>query len=1116
MFWQEPPWPELAPFPWPPTKVNVGLSFDEKTGEQLLSYSLTPDLKQVMSINKTFTNTQSIKNLLPKNISEIYSQYMSKNLNSPNANFWDDLERAGISSDFIPVTVEETPLLIQSDSTQQQNYKTIEDQLRPLIAEYMIAPAPDRQKILDSISNSLRIFHHDHSFHYTNQNGLPTYHYLTPDYDGQGIDLITKTTRDGNVELNLWWLKNTVNLLPGSIISDKTGKLKYTTIFNHSSKITLMDINEQPHTLNVNTYDVLNDPILVQISTTCLGQRISETRRYIHNSVGQAITGDQVSGLATMNYDPIYTYQLPTYETLNVDDRLTKVTLGLEFSWENTHQKVIETSLVNNSNKTKGDFKPKRLLIWDGQPFDYEGIWNYIKDTWQNYLTGILLSIGTLVSIIKNPKKVIKSPLFLPLFSLTFVSLIGLIFGPVAVFSSASPFIIIGILTIIQDLLGANPNKAGAPFYLNKLEELPEGAKYPSASVVIPVYREPFNVLQATIAQAKKNIDLYNKISGASLANLVVLDDGFATLNSLEKDERLEFYKRAGVSVIARPPNKHGIFIRTGFFKKASNLNYAFALDKTIRETLVNSPETSENEVLEGLKKQEINNPNPQTRYDLLFTQGNILLGDNILFLDNDSYAPQESLLYSVHSLLRRPQVGFIQHASTPSNTNENFLTKVYSHSQIILWKVILKSRALYSPTGILGHNVAIRKSALADIVANSNEPGPWHEGRGADDLVPGLRMRTVGNKYYGILADLPFPDGGFKEGLPTAYTDLAGQLRRYGATATGSIFNPISSWLKEGIFRPEYLSILKDKNLSIPEKFNEIFWSQMGIQNLILMGILSTGAVLGLMGVEGNLGISFLLGGLFSTLFQMGMMIYLLITHSEGKLKFSDAVKAVIFVPMLYISLNFQNALGTGVDLFLSGAKTYGATKIRKSSEKLSSLDIIMNNKIQILAGLGSILLGVGNLFAMTYLGYSRNSLALGIFFIGFGLSFLFTPFIFENKGNIKDIIIENNKTKSIKSQIVSAPLDIKKDSEKHNQSDSNKGTNRIDNAMKSESNNTGGIDFSGARVFVNAPNGKIKIAFDDPALLNLLIKADGLTPVIYDINVMSASMIDHFVGLN
>lgn len=62
----------------------------------------------------------------------------------------------------------------------------------------------------------------------------------------------------------------------------------------------------------------------------------------------------------------------------------------------------------------------------------------------------------------------------------------------------------------------------------------------------------------------------------------------------------------------------------------------------------------------------------------------------------------------------------------------------------------------------------------------------------------------------------------------------------------------------------------------------------------------------------------------------------------------------------------------------------------------------------------------------------------------------------------------------------------------------------------------NSGGIDLSKTSIKVEAPQGTIELNMDDKAMLGLLLNADGLDPIIYNIKVMAPSNINHFLGLD
>ena len=550
----------------------------------------------------------------------------------------------------------------------------------------------------------------------------------------------------------------------------------------------------------------------------------------------------------------------------------------------------------------------------------------------------------------------------------------------------------------------------------------------------------------------------------------------------------------------------------------------SFALDSRIRRLLRDNPRATPVQILEQLRSRS----NQETRYDLLFTQGNnVLLGDFILLIDNDSYTPEKSLVYSVHSLLRRPQAGYIQHVSRASNKDDNLLTKVYALSTSVFWRIVLKARSLYAPTAILGHNLVLRKKALEDVVKNSAEPGPFHEGRGADDLVPGINMRTAEHGYYGMLGNLPFQKG-FEEGIPNVYSDLAGQMRRYGATGTGSIINPISLWFKKGLFRPEFSALLKDTKISIGEKFDTFLYASHGLQNLFMMVMVSVAIGMVYLGVENALAIGFINGIIFATVSQLLAVIYFQLKSLRDH-SWKGILRTVVFSPSLYFCLSFQNAIGVSFDLLMSGAKSYGSTAIRKPSERAKSkfIEIFRNNKFQIITGF----LVLGIVVSLLFISVSDytiiNVLALILYLFYFGASLITTPFIFSREHKHPPdnamTILENERP----------PIDAERPAISRGQNQTFKSRNEIpfrnyfnlgspngefslrdvfekagllrqDKAMNVE--NVGGIDLTPANMNFEMQNNGGEINFHlDLAMLKKLQNAPGFMPVINTISPLT-----------
>jgi len=75
--------------------------------------------------------------------------------------------------------------------------------------------------------------------------------------------------------------------------------------------------------------------------------------------------------------------------------------------------------------------------------------------------------------------------------------------------------------------------------------------------------------------------------------------------------------------------------------------------------------------------------------------------------------------------------------------------------------------------------------------------------------------------------------------------------------------------------------------------------------------------------------------------------------------------------------------------------------------------------------------------------------------------------------------------------------------------------GVSRRDQAMTVDTAK-GGIDLGKTSVTVETDGKGVTTAFDDPALLQLLMDSDGLMPVIYEIQPMTPPMLNHLLGLN
>ena len=193
----------------------------------------------------------------------------------------------------------------------------------------------------------------------------------------------------------------------------------------------------------------------------------------------------------------------------------------------------------------------------------------------------------------------------------------------------------------------------------------------------------------------------------------------------------------------------------------------------------------------------------PPTREQLgaARVHGDVRLGEILLLLDNDSFAPDDALVDSVALLAAESRAGFVQHVSAPLADGVCLATSLHAVSSLVFWGVTMRARAWAAPAPLLGHNVALRRSAL-------EQAGGYHTGRGADDLSTGVAMRLRAGSY-GVLAKLYPWHAGFREGLPRSYRQLARQWRRYGAVANGTVSQPLPDWRRKGALQSDMAALL-------------------------------------------------------------------------------------------------------------------------------------------------------------------------------------------------------------------------------------------------------------------------------------------------------------------
>ena len=273
--------------------------------------------------------------------------------------------------------------------------------------------------------------------------------------------------------------------------------------------------------------------------------------------------------------------------------------------------------------------------------------------------------------------------------------------------------------------------KINRMYYMNSYELFEKNKKLPNVTISIPVYTEDNSVIFETIKQSIIAKDSYLK-DYKSKCNIVISDDGLASLlhnnlsninnlyddyiqnEKLSKDEikameRIDFYRRNNIGFVARPLEN-----RKGLFKKASNLNYTILLDK---------------KNCDG------------------YYEGNVETYDIILLLDKDSGVPKDIIKAIVPEFTYDKTLAYVQCSTDTINIDENFYTKVVGKQTNDLFHNIWPNQALrgfFVP--IVGHNVFIRKSSLAEI-------NYWNENKVSEDFDAAINLYSKG--YHGKYAQI-------------------------------------------------------------------------------------------------------------------------------------------------------------------------------------------------------------------------------------------------------------------------------------------------------------------------------------------------------------------------
>ena len=344
---------------------------------------------------------------------------------------------------------------------------------------------------------------------------------------------------------------------------------------------------------------------------------------------------------------------------------------------------------------------------------------------------------------------------------------------------------------------------------------LPTGSvsRWPSVSIQIPIYTEPFaTVIRPALDAARVAARRYRDATGQA-ANLVVCDDGLLVLtdNDLEgftaralrkpadgrSDRerevlaRVDYYRNHGVTWVARPKPMAGAFAaetsRRGRFKKASNLNHSFRLEAALAAARAAGPFRS---------GEALTPASPLWRFRFARWGGEVEIGEVILQLDKDSITHPDIILATIPEFSVDRALAYTQHAAYPTNEDDNYFAAIIAYFTRMLYDVFIPSKAMMSGSQVpvMGHNLFLRKAVIIEV-------GGWGEESVCEDL--NFMLDCHINGHHGKY--VAYPGLEFGEAVTREFGEEIEKFRRYAYGAAEAMCNQLKDWERQGVLKQSF-----------------------------------------------------------------------------------------------------------------------------------------------------------------------------------------------------------------------------------------------------------------------------------------------------------------------
>ncbi|KAF3905647.1 hypothetical protein ABW21_db0205035 [Orbilia brochopaga] len=399
-------------------------------------------------------------------------------------------------------------------------------------------------------------------------------------------------------------------------------------------------------------------------------------------------------------------------------------------------------------------------------------------------------------------------PVLLPLtwfFADAFIIYLAQIFGPVACLRDNSRY------------YSAKPP--------NIQQAAAMGFKPPHITIQMPVYKESLNlVIKPTVDSLKQAMSQYELQGGT--ANIFINDDGIQAIPVEDARKRIDFYRNNNIGWVARPRNGHKGFLRTGKFKKASNMNFGLHLSVATEQKLIDlvKEKHGPDSALNGHEEQELYSQAMQfatKENGWAWAGGNIRIGELILVVDSDTRVPKNCLMYGAAEMYLSPEVAILQHASGAMNVTKSFFENGMAYLTEMICYGIRFCCGNGEPAPFVGHNAFIRWQALQNIVFRDRDGVEkwWSESHVSEDFDLAFRLQATGS--ISRLAAYHLGEDAFLEGVSLAVYDELSRWRKYAYGSTELMLNPLIYWFTRGPITSGFRQYLSSRFVPTASKFH-------------------------------------------------------------------------------------------------------------------------------------------------------------------------------------------------------------------------------------------------------------------------------------------------------